>query len=54
MKNWAAVAQFLQFGIQQVNIDGLDFVASTLQMYRLFRRDFHDTYSQPVDETTVT
>ena len=40
--------------LEQVNIDGLDFVASTLQMYRLFRRDFHDTYSQPVDETTVT
>jgi hypothetical protein len=38
----------------KVNIDGLDFVASTWQMYRLFRREFFDIYFKPVDETTVT
>lgn len=45
---------FLESMAAQVNIDGLDFVASTWQMYRLFRRDFFDIYSKPVDETTVT
>lgn len=42
------------YGFPKVNVDGLDFVASTWELYQLFRREFFDIYNKPVDETTVT
>lgn len=32
----------------------MDFVESTWQLYRIYRRDFFDIYVKPVNETTVT
>lgn len=45
---------FLENTVKDVHIENLDFVASTFQLYKIFRRDFHELYSIPVDETTVT
>lgn len=38
----------------KVDIEGLDFVAATWHLYKIFRREFFDIYPKLVDEDTVT